>query len=255
MKDLAEVRKLNVDINKLKEFSDSDVIFISNKTKENREELKNKVFELTQNKTISKKTYYKLSPIEKDAVSSLSQYLNGNTEYQKLLEINHSDWIKSLTKDQKADIDNYKQNNNFSSVPLQINETLTRFRTFDNTIKSIVRYNSDKSVSKSITDKIDKIVTNRILGPDNILYHNVFCISGYILVGSIPYEYVGECLFIFVRIHQVKLQYQLVHKSISRGNNTWFRRSFSFYSTDIYFILDSRNNGRNRIYVESYFHV
>ena len=162
MKDLIEKRNLKIDIDKLEQIIGTKVIFFSNKAKTNLNEIREAIKELVKGKNKIPRSYI-LKEEEKKIVENFKDRLNFNTDYQALLQIHHSDWLRYQNKDLKKEIEKYKIENNFKSLSYRINETLDRYQLFSREIDKISPEKKNKQ--DTITDKIDKVITNRILGP------------------------------------------------------------------------------------------
>lgn len=162
MKDLATKRNFKIDKEKLQSLINNKVIFFSNKTKDNLGEIRSAIKKLLFEKNDSSRCY-SLNADEKNIVERFSSRLNFNSDYQALLQIHHSDWLKSQNKDLKKEIHHYKQKIGFKSISHQINETLSRYQIFSKSIDDVVSQNKKKQ--NTITDKIDKVITHRVFGP------------------------------------------------------------------------------------------
>ena len=189
MKDLADKHGIKINIEKLKKNIESPVIFFSNKTKENIDEIKIAIKKLFEKKYNSN-SFYSLNPGEKEIVEKFKEKLNINTPYQGLLQIHHSDWLKYIPQDIKEEIKEYKLNNGFNDISLQIQETLERYRIFNKKIKGLIKYK--KNPGKDITDKIDDIVTNKIIGPVIFFVLMLFMFQAIFSWSELPMEWLSD---------------------------------------------------------------
>lgn len=162
MKDLAKKRNFNIDIKKLQSLINNELIFFSNKTKDNLGEIRKSIKKLLFEKRELTRCY-NLNQEEKNIVKKFENRLHFKTDYQALLQIHHSEWLKSQNKDIKREINIYKQKKGFKSISHQINETLSRYQIFSRSIDDVVSKNNKKQ--NTITDKIDAVITHRVLGP------------------------------------------------------------------------------------------
>ena len=85
MKDLVEKRNYSIDISKLEKLVNNKIVFFSNKTKQNLDEIRTSLKEIFQTKTIPNRCY-KLNSEEKSIVDKFRNRLNFNTDYQALLQ-------------------------------------------------------------------------------------------------------------------------------------------------------------------------
>lgn len=162
MKDLADKQGLQIDTIKFENLFGTNGIFFSNKTREKLEEIKKSLVVLLL-ETDYKKEFHKLADVEKRAVEMFKSRLEYNSDYQLLLQIHHSKWLKHISSELKNEIRDFKLSSGFSDLSLQINETLERYRIFEAKSRSVV--SSKKRTGKTITDRIDEVVTHRIFGP------------------------------------------------------------------------------------------
>ncbi len=189
MKDLAIKQGIKINIKKLSEQIQSPVIFFSNKTKENIHVIKSEIRNLFENKS-NVKTCYSLTSHEKDIVDNFRDKLNFNTDYQGLLQIHHSEWLKYVPKDLKEEIKDYKLKTGFNDISLQIQETLERYRIFNKKIKGIINFK--RNSVKAITDKIDDIVTHKIIGPVIFFVLMLFMFQAIFSWSELPMEWLED---------------------------------------------------------------
>ncbi len=187
MKDLASKQNIKINTKKLSEQIHSPVIFFSNKTKENIPEIKSGIKNLFKDNYKFESGYYSLNPVEKDIVEKYKDKLSFNTEYQGLLQIHHSKWLKYIPKNLKEKINDYKLSIGFNDISLQIQETLERYRIFNKKIRGII--NHRKNSGKAITDKIDDIVTNKIAGPVIFFVLMLFMFQAIFSWSELPMEW------------------------------------------------------------------
>ncbi len=157
---------------------------------------------LTKVKNLEKKLKIPIIPIsvrEQDGIAflkhALKDFLNGSTVYtsnskifsspenlialckdifgstsnvyQNTLRLHHSSWISGLNSDERNLIDESLETQNINVLDYQIQETLQRFHF----IEGLSISKNNPTTDNSFTDKIDSIITHRIIGP--ILF---FCI-------------------------------------------------------------------------------
>ena len=186
MEDLAQRNGLKIDTKKLSNQIGLPVIFFSNKTKRNIDEIKDEIKKIYTEGQNNKRCY-SLNPIENEIVEHFSSKLNFKTSYQGLLQIHHADWLKYIPKDLKREIKEYKLQIGFKDISLQIQETLERYRIFNKKIKGCLKYKQGSI--KSITDKIDDIVTNKYLGPVIFFVLMLFMFQAIFSWSELPMEW------------------------------------------------------------------
>ncbi|HHB51662.1 MAG TPA: ferrous iron transport protein B, partial [Saprospiraceae bacterium] len=189
MEDLAQKQGLNINIKKLSNQIQIPVIFFSNKTKKNIDEIKTEIKNLF-NQSQNKKTCYNLIPIEREIVDHFRNKLKFESDYQGLLQIHHSDWLKYIRKELKKEIKEYKLEIGFNDISLQIQETLERYRIFNKKIKGCIKYN--KNSIKTITDKIDDVITHKIFGPIIFFVLMLFMFQAIFSWSELPMEWLED---------------------------------------------------------------
>ena len=108
-------------------------------------------------------SYYKLSQTESKLIESCGDLLKSNTPYQALIQVQHSSWLNHLSTEVKNKIEEEKKKLNFNSISAQIEETLFRYQKFTPVIKKAVKV--PRPVGLTVTDKIDQVITHKIMGP------------------------------------------------------------------------------------------
>lgn len=162
MKDLADKKELSIDSNEFKRVFNSHCIFFSSKTKENLENIKIQILEILQSNHVTTE-FYKLSDQEFGLTDKFRDSLSFGTPYQGLVQIHNSKWLDFIDRITKDKIDDVKKSTGFNDTSSKINETLERFRFFEIKLNSIIKFN--KSSLASRTEKLDKVLTHRIIGP------------------------------------------------------------------------------------------
>jgi ferrous iron transport protein B len=102
-----------------------------------------------------------------DEETVVSRYLMDmnqiNNPYRAKLIAHHHDWLNHINAAQRIQIKSIIGENNFLNLKLQINETFSRFSNFSTVVKNTLITNEARQ--HNLTDKIDRIVTNRFWGP------------------------------------------------------------------------------------------
>jgi len=108
--------------------------------------------------------YYPLRDKEKKLAGHFREKLKVKTYYQALIQLHHVEWLGHMDESIRKEITEAKQSQGFNSISLQIEETLERYRRFTPVINDAVK-RSPVSGKPTITDRIDRIITHRFLGP------------------------------------------------------------------------------------------
>jgi len=164
MMDLNEGKGMSYDLAKLENFLQMPVIEVSTLKGINIDGLKYKLIELFN--TYSFEAYdnrYNTTPIEKDAIAAINEHTSIDNDYQNLLIAHHHQWLNHLSAADRIQIASSLDKTKFESTRLQINETLSRYNTFTSEIaKAAIKSKKD---TRSLTERIDNVITHRVLGP------------------------------------------------------------------------------------------
>jgi len=108
-------------------------------------------------------TLYRPSQEEARLVSELQHPLTDRSPYQRILLAHHYSWLPDLDPEKKAKIARAVQSSGFQDLQMQVRETMQRYDHFT----PIVQQNISRSGEggSSISEKLDRILTHRIIGP------------------------------------------------------------------------------------------
>lgn len=166
MMDLASQNKVEIDVPALKILLGGTEIFpISSRTGEGIKKLKERLIELSAHKDqvkADKVTYFDPAALEKEAIHWMQNRFAYKNAYQSLLCMHHSAYIRHHDVDEKQEMTTWKQEHQFNSLRLQIDDTLHRFDQFSLPLKKI---NQKKAKAITKTDLIDQVLTHRWIGP------------------------------------------------------------------------------------------
>ncbi len=164
MSDLNEREGIRYDLTKLSGYLSAPVIEVSSLKGINIDGLKYKLIELIRaDKDDLYKNDYPLTRLEKDICEKVQQLHGGDNVYQNLLIAHHHSWLSHLTAADRIQMSSYIDNLGFNSTRAQIHETLGRYNSFTPVIeKAAIRSKKDR---RSLTEKLDNIITHRIFGP------------------------------------------------------------------------------------------
>ncbi len=164
MLDLSEKQGLSYKTAHLEEYLEVPVICVSSLTGMNLDGLKYQMIKLINSK--SSKTWkksYELSSSESQVAEEVSSISHKTNTYQNLLIGHHHNWLSHISVADRINLSAKIGESGFNSTKNQITETLSRFNSFTPIIqKSEVRPKGEKT---SLTEKIDNIITHRVIGP------------------------------------------------------------------------------------------
>lgn len=166
MIDIIQDKNQTLDASSLEKYLQVPVIPISGRNGLNMDALKNKIVDFKEgnrSEYINKNPLYaipdSLHPLL-DEVSAISKRPN---PYANKLWSHHSEWLKHLSSETREEVVKSVTKHSFEDLKNQIDETMTRYASFSPIARKTIR--QDKKAPKSGTDKIDAIITHRLLGP------------------------------------------------------------------------------------------
>ncbi len=168
MIDLAEQEGIEYDTTFLSRKLRIPVVAISSKMELNIDILKSviKVYlkDIVPEETGTHKLeFYRTSPTEKKVIDEISKEFGIDKRYQALLWAHHYKELPFLSKEQKKTIATLTEKHHFQSLKYQIEETMARFNAFLPLLKDTIQ--KKKTEKRTLTDKIDDILTHNVLGP------------------------------------------------------------------------------------------
>ena len=166
MIDILEVKNQKIDTKPLNNYLDVPVVEISGRSGKNIEVLKSLIqnFHTSPEGTyLSSDFLYTLPTSIEEMTNGIRENIDSSNPYLNKIVGHHYGWLNHLSQDQKRDIEHIVHQTDFDDIQNQIDETMTRYNQFTPIAKKSV--SRPKETSSSFTDKIDSIITHRILGP------------------------------------------------------------------------------------------
>lgn len=164
MEDLIdESHKLTV-VKKIEDLLGVTTILVSGKSGKNINVVKSSIsYFLASKKTGLPNPFYQLSEEERKAAEVVKEFTHFDNNYLNKIIAHHHNWLPHLSKEAKLNIASGLSHFSFEDIKNQIEETLSRFKKISPVTSDILKTKGDKTVS--FTDRIDNIITHRILGP------------------------------------------------------------------------------------------
>ena len=164
MMDLNERNGIHYDTSILETYLDIPVIEVSSLNGTNLNRLKDHLEEkLTLDHDHLVKTFYSLSSLEEMIADKISDISGFQNNYLNLLLAHHYNWVSHLDEEKKNRIGQIVAQHQYNQIKGQIAETLSRYNQFTPVISKATTNLNPKR--KSWTQRIDNIITHRILGP------------------------------------------------------------------------------------------
>ncbi|MFM2394929.1 MAG: ferrous iron transport protein [Bacteroidota bacterium] len=166
MQDEFEKSGSTIDVNLFSTLAEIPVILTNARTDNTIEPIQKlilKYIEEGNEDFVSKKNYYTFTSAEQKISKEVSILLGNRNLYQSKLIAHHHNWLDHL---KVADIIQIKlliDEAGFEDIKMQIHETMNRYANIQGFISKCIK--SKDSKEKSLTMKLDNILTNRYIGP------------------------------------------------------------------------------------------
>lgn len=191
MVDIIEKDDTKIDVAMLSSFLGCKVVPISVREGKNVDLVKSAILEsLSDYQNIDIKPLFKLDKVEQDVSQELMTIVECRTPYHAKLIAHHYKWLDFLTDDQKVRIGDIVNKYDFADLRAQIRETMGRFDLHENILRKAVQRKISKSAT--ITDKIDNIVTNKVVGPILFFVIMLFVFQAIFTWAAYPMEWIEE---------------------------------------------------------------
>lgn len=210
MADVADKEGMEVDHLGLARNLEVPVVKLSGRTGFGIETLKRELQLLHQGITYQTlpAPFYKLSPLEQLTSEAVSEMVPGANLYQGLLIAHHYQWLPFLSDAQRKLIGDVVQRNRFESLRSQVDETMQRYDKFTPMARQSIR--DARPANRTITDKLDALLTHIIAGPIIFLILMLLIFQAIFTWASYPMDLI-EAFF--------SLAGSLVHDKLPHG---WF---------------------------------
>ena len=196
MNDIAEQQNIQCDEKKLSEALGIDVVKINGRTGKGISEIKLKINKLLKevdfNKQNSKPVFsiYSLIDEEKNIAEKVTNIVPVKNEYHALLLAHHAKKINFLPKEKIQQLIQIKRDNNFNPINNQLDEIMMRYKYFLPIVNSVL--SKSFTNAKTLTDKIDFIVTHKIFGPLIFFAIMFFMFQAIFAWSTIPMDFIDK---------------------------------------------------------------
>ena len=164
MIDVAAEQGITLDAEGLSNALNMPVLPINGRNGEGIEALKNEMQKIVKMPPPQYKPFYMPTQAELKTTEEVRFQLHtADNTYRTILWAHHYDKLPFLTEKDKKIIGESVKNNHFEDLRLQITETLQRFDRLQPILKYV--FKKTKHTENTISDKIDRIVTHRTIGP------------------------------------------------------------------------------------------
>lgn len=164
MADMVEETGLQVDVEELSRRLAVPVVSVSAREGRGVAELKQAIGELLRDPAAFRpqEPFYEPGVLARDVLADLRRELPARNDYHALLLTHHASWLKHVPEKTRHLVQQARVKNKFHSLRAQVEETMTRYDTFEPIVKATVRHAGD---SNSFSDGIDSVLTHRLFGP------------------------------------------------------------------------------------------
>lgn len=210
MADIAEKEGIKIDEQYLQKQLGVHVIPISCRDGRNIDVLKNTVSELLSNPSSNQRNFYAFKGSDKKVIELIKPLLNEENDYRALLIAHHHNWLKNISAAERINIKSLVDQTRFESIKSQINETMGRYNIFTPLAQKF--HKSKELKSEYLTDRIDRIITNRVFGPIIFFAIMLLVFQAIFSWSEYPMSWIEEA-FVWSE--------QMVHRLLPE---TWFTR-------------------------------
>jgi ferrous iron transport protein B len=166
MIDIAEANEQSIDADALQKELEVPVLTMSGKTGYQINELKNKIEKfISEGKDafVKEEPFYSMTAGEKVLTDNVNAAIKSDQSYRSKILAHHHEWLSHLNAADRIQIKSIAGEAGFDNIKGQISETMNRYNKFGYLVKSTL--NKPNLSSQSFTEKIDNIITHKIVGP------------------------------------------------------------------------------------------
>jgi len=164
MADMVETSGLQVDVTELSRRLAVPVVSVSAREGRGVAELKQAIGDLLRDPAAFRpeEPFYEPGVLARDVLADLRRELPARNDYHALLLTHHASWLKHVPEKTRHLVQEARVKNKFHSLRAQVDETMTRYDTFEPIVKATVHHAGD---TNSFSDRIDGVLTHHLVGP------------------------------------------------------------------------------------------
>ncbi len=192
MNDIAAQQNIQCDEKKLSEALGIEFIKINGRTGEGIDIIKSKLPQLLSDNKMGVRTssFYELAADEKSIAAKVGALLPIKNEYHALLLAHHSKKINFLKEDKKQQLLGIVQQNNFNPINNQLDEIMQRYNKFTPIVNTVL--SRSFSNARTLTDKIDFVITHKFFGPLIFFALMLFIFQAIFAWSVIPMDWIDQ---------------------------------------------------------------
>ncbi len=192
MADLIDQAETEIDTDKIASYFNCKVISVSVREGRNTDAVIQAIQEVLNSNSVvtESKMLFTMNNSEQSVSDQINAIIPCRSLYHAKLLAHHYKWLDFINDDQKSRIENIVTSNDFVDLSGQVRETMFRFDMHENLIRKAVR--KSKSAKTTWTERIDNIVTHKILGPIIFLTVMLFVFQAIFAWASYPMDWIEE---------------------------------------------------------------
>ena len=160
MLDLADTEGIKVDHKKLEKQLSCPVVLVNGKSGEGIENIKDELTKLPPPSTVN---FYKADKLSAVLLEQAKSVISCKNDYQGHLSLFHSDTLPMLSQEQRKALQEAKSALDFDRSKVEMGDKMNRLMEIDEIDRQVAR-NRLSGNSKSMTDKIDAVLTHNVYG-------------------------------------------------------------------------------------------
>lgn len=167
MTDIASENGSQINTKEISQKFGVPVITCSGKSGNEVHQIKKAITDFTTNGPedyLVKSTFYEFNSQEKTLVDSIKNSLKIENPYQAKLVMHHAEWLSHISDEQRSKMQSIVDQQDYHNVKGQIHETMSRYSSFGPIASQTLKSKAGDQL-QSWTEKIDKIITHKAIGP------------------------------------------------------------------------------------------
>lgn len=196
MIDIAEQQNIQCDEKKLSEDLGIDVIKINGRKGNGVDLIKSKITQLLlenkyENPTKqNKEPFYNLIEQENKIAEIVTEIIPVKNNYHALLLAHHANKISFITKEKHTALQDLIAKNNFNPLNNQLDEIMQRYKRFTPIVQGVLSKSFNNA--KTLTDKIDFVITHKFFGPIIFFGLMLFVFQAIFAWSAIPMDFIDQ---------------------------------------------------------------
>ncbi|OHX67998.1 ferrous iron transport protein B [Flammeovirga pacifica] len=193
MTDLADKQGITIDLASIAQQLKVDVVAVNGRNGEGIDKLHQSIIELINGKGDNTSHIYIATSKEKKTIDQVKEITDQKlSNYQALLWAHHYNELPFLNESQKSSIKRITSENEFNYMKNQIDETLSRYNSISPIVNSSIKIQTQEG--DSLSDKIDRIVTNQFWGPIIFITLLMLVFQSIFSWASVPMDFIDESM-------------------------------------------------------------